>query len=134
MVEAETKPINTGEEETKPINTGDTNPATEEKKEWKKPDIRQEYETPEQKAFREAEEKENELEEKQNRERDRLYGIKKEGMEKRKTYAKVWFEISIDGEVAGKLDIELWDNQPKTAENFRAHCHGVDKEGNVMTY
>ena len=47
MVEAETKPINTGEEETKPINTGDTNPATEEKKEWKKPDIRQEYETPE---------------------------------------------------------------------------------------
>jgi cyclophilin family peptidyl-prolyl cis-trans isomerase len=38
---------------------------------------------------------------------------------------KVFFEISIDGNIEGKVVFELFgDIVPKTAENFRALCTG----------
>ena len=42
-----------------------------------------------------------------------------------KTNPRVFFEIMIDGEPAGKIEMVLRaDVVPKTAENFRALCTG----------
>jgi len=38
---------------------------------------------------------------------------------------KVFFDVSIGGEAAGRIEMELYmDTVPKTAENFRALCTG----------
>ena len=38
---------------------------------------------------------------------------------------RVFFEISVNGKVAGKIEFELFaDVVPRTAENFRALCTG----------
>ncbi len=39
-------------------------------------------------------------------------------------YAEVFFDITIDGEPAGRVVMELSDETPKTSENFRALCTG----------
>jgi cyclophilin family peptidyl-prolyl cis-trans isomerase len=40
------------------------------------------------------------------------------------TYARVFFDMSIGGEDAGRVVMELSDATPKTSENFRALCTG----------
>ena len=40
------------------------------------------------------------------------------------TYANVFFDITIDGQAAGRVVMELSDQTPKTSENFRALCTG----------
>jgi peptidylprolyl isomerase len=51
---------------------------------------------------------------------------------------RVFFDISIGGEPAGRLCFELFaDTVPKTAENFRALCTGemgMGKSGKPLTY
>jgi len=39
-------------------------------------------------------------------------------------YAKVFFDIAIGGNPAGRVTMELRDETPKTSENFRALCTG----------
>lgn len=39
-------------------------------------------------------------------------------------HSKVFFDINIDGEAAGRIVMELSDVTPKTSENFRALCTG----------
>merc|ERR1712086_1242432 len=50
----------------------------------------------------------------------------------------VFFDISIGGSAAGRLEMELYaDVVPKTAENFRALCtgeKGVGKSGKNLTF
>nr|CAX72379.1 peptidylprolyl isomerase A [Schistosoma japonicum] len=40
------------------------------------------------------------------------------------TFPRVFFDITIGGQPSGKIVFELFDNVPKTAENFRALCTG----------
>ena len=41
----------------------------------------------------------------------------------------VFMDISIDGQSAGRMELELYkDTVPKTAENFRALCTGDDQQ------
>ena len=51
---------------------------------------------------------------------------------------KVFFDISIGGKEAGRLEMELYsDDVPKTAENFRALCTGecgVGKSGKPLHF
>lgn len=44
-------------------------------------------------------------------------------------YANVFFDMTIDGEPAGRLVMELSDRTPKTSENFRALCTGEEGFG-----
>ena len=54
------------------------------------------------------------------------------------TNPRVFFDISINNQAAGKLVFELFkDTNPKTAENFRALCtgeRGVGKSGKNLHY
>ena len=51
---------------------------------------------------------------------------------------RVFFDISIGGQMAGRLTMELYKNVvPKTAENFRALCtgeKGIGKSGKPLHY
>ena len=39
-------------------------------------------------------------------------------------YATVFFDISINGQNAGRITMDLFNETPKTSENFRALCTG----------
>ena len=39
-------------------------------------------------------------------------------------YATVFFDISINGQNAGRIIMDLFNETPKTSENFRALCTG----------
>ena len=39
-------------------------------------------------------------------------------------YATVFFDISINGQPAGRVTMDLFNETPKTSENFRALCTG----------
>jgi cyclophilin family peptidyl-prolyl cis-trans isomerase len=44
--------------------------------------------------------------------------------------SQVWFDVSIGGEVAGRVTFQLYEDTPKTSENFRALCTGEKGMGN----
>ena len=43
--------------------------------------------------------------------------------------AKVFFDIGINGQNAGRIEIELFEDTPVTSENFRALCTGEKGTG-----
>jgi cyclophilin family peptidyl-prolyl cis-trans isomerase len=52
-------------------------------------------------------------------------------------HSSVYFDITIGGQPAGRIEIDLWDDTPKCAENFRALCtgeKGVGKSGKPLHY
>merc|ERR1719203_1510270 len=40
------------------------------------------------------------------------------------THAKTFFDVSIQGKDAGRIEFDLFDDTPKTSENFRQLCTG----------
>ena len=44
-------------------------------------------------------------------------------------YARVFFDISIGGQAAGRIVMVLFKNTPKTSENFRCLCTGEKGKG-----
>ncbi|NQZ12652.1 MAG: peptidylprolyl isomerase [Algicola sp.] len=42
---------------------------------------------------------------------------------------KVWFDVSIDDSIAGRVIFQLYEETPKTSENFRALCTGEKGDG-----
>ena len=40
------------------------------------------------------------------------------------SYARVYFDINLGGQEAGRIEFELFNDTPKTSENFRALCTG----------
>jgi cyclophilin family peptidyl-prolyl cis-trans isomerase len=54
-----------------------------------------------------------------------------------KVYAKVFMELSRNKDVLGRLEFELFDDTPKTSENFRCLCtgeKGIGKSGKPLYY
>ena len=52
-------------------------------------------------------------------------------------HSKVFFDVSIGGQPAGRIEFELFANTPITSENFRALCtgeKGVGKSGKPLHY
>ena len=52
-------------------------------------------------------------------------------------HSTVYFDITIGGEAAGRITMELSDVTPKTSENFRALCtgeKGTGKSGKPLHY
>merc|ERR1719233_1434826 len=50
---------------------------------------------------------------------------------------RVFFDMTIGGSMAGRIEIELFDDVPKTAENFRCLCtgeKGIGKSGKPLHY
>jgi peptidylprolyl isomerase len=53
------------------------------------------------------------------------------------THSGVFFDINIGGQSAGRVEFELFNDTPLTAENFRALCtgeKGVGKMGKPLSY
>jgi peptidylprolyl isomerase len=53
------------------------------------------------------------------------------------THSRVFFDINIGGQSAGRVEFELFNDTPLTAENFRALCtgeKGVGKMGKPLSY
>ena len=53
------------------------------------------------------------------------------------SYARVFFDISIGGSSAGRIEFDLYGDTPVTSENFRALCtgeKGVGKSGKNLHY
>ncbi len=53
------------------------------------------------------------------------------------THSKVFFDINIGGQSAGRVEFELFNDTPNTSENFRALCtgeKGVGKMGKPLHY
>ena len=53
------------------------------------------------------------------------------------THANVFFDISIGGQPAGRIEMQLFADTPKTSENFRALCtgeKGVGGSGKPLHY
>ena len=44
-------------------------------------------------------------------------------------HSKVYFDITVNGQSAGRIEFELFSNTPKTSENFRALCTGEKGTG-----
>ena len=52
-------------------------------------------------------------------------------------HSKVFFDVSIGGQPAGRIEFELFANTPITSENFRALCtgeKGIGKSGKPLHY
>lgn len=52
-------------------------------------------------------------------------------------HSKVFFDISVGGQPAGRIEMELFGDTPKTSENFRALCtgeKGMGKSGKPLHY
>ena len=52
-------------------------------------------------------------------------------------YCRIYFEVSIGGAQAGRMEFDLYNNTPKTSENFRALCtgeKGIGKSGKALHY
>ena len=47
----------------------------------------------------------------------------------KKKFPPVFLDISIEGSLLGRLEIELFDDTPITSENFRALCTGEKGKG-----
>jgi len=41
----------------------------------------------------------------------------------------VYFDVEINGNKAGRIEMDLFDDTPKTSENFRALCTGEKGQG-----
>ena len=50
----------------------------------------------------------------------------------RMVHARVFFDITIDGQANGRIEMELMANTPLTSENFKALCTG--EKGQDMTF
>ena len=50
--------------------------------------------------------------------------MKKQANENNNVHSKVFFDITIGGQGAGRVTIDLFANTPKTSENFRQLCTG----------
>ena len=53
------------------------------------------------------------------------------------THSSVFFDITIGGQAAGRIVMELTANTPKTSDNFRALCtgeKGVGKSGKPLHF
>lgn len=52
-------------------------------------------------------------------------------------HSTVFFDISIGGSPAGRIEMQLYGDTPKTSENFRALCtgeKGMGKSGKPLHY
>ncbi len=63
--------------------------------------------------------------------------LRKQGKYPLKPFPNCFLEISIDGEVEGRIEILLYPDCPKTAENFRCLCtgeKGIGEAGKPLHY
>lgn len=52
-------------------------------------------------------------------------------------HSRVFFDISIGGNPAGRIEFDLFGDTPKTSENFRALCtgeKGIGKSGKPLHF